>query len=99
MVVYIYVVRHVCIVCSWYLLDIILYWYRLGIGPEGRRIPIANPRGIFPRMYKCLIVNQDGSTYHIRHHFPHKIITLPLDPSTLSEEEREVSQYVCVVTY
>ena len=64
---------------------------RLGIGPDGKPLPIANPKNIFPRLYKCLLVNQDGSTYHIYHHYPHKIITLPLDPSTLSEEEREVS--------
>ncbi len=63
---------------------------RLGIGPDGKPLPIANPKGIFPRMYKCLIVNQDGSTLHAFHPYPHKIITLPLDPSTLSEEERMV---------
>ncbi len=43
-------------------------------------------------MFKCLVVNQDGSTYHIYHHYPHKIITLPLDPLTLTEEEKEVCE-------
>ena len=65
---------------------------RLGIGPDGRPLPIANPKTIVPRMFKCLVVNQDGSTYHIYHHYPHKIITLPLDPLTLTEEEKEVCE-------
>lgn len=59
-------------------------------------------------MYPVLLVNQDGSTYTIRHRSVHshtviypfshthtnnrsplRILTLPLDPSTLSAEERE----------
>ena len=39
-------------------------------------------------MYKVLVVNQDGSTYSISHQYPHEIIPLPLDLSTLTEEER-----------
>ena len=57
-------------------------------------------------MYPVLVVNQDGSTYTIRHRFilnpptfdsailpyrrtPLQILALPLDPSTLTKEERE----------
>ena len=42
-------------------------------------------------MYPCVVINQDGSSYHIEHEYPHHIITLPLDQSTLSEEELAVS--------
>ena len=61
---------------------------RLGVGPDGRRLPIHNTQKLFPKMYKVLVVNQDGSTYSISHQYPHKIIPLPLDLSTLTEEER-----------
>ena len=44
-------------------------------------------------MYPCLVVNQDGSTYHINHRYPHHIVTLPLDPLSLTQEEREVCIY------
>ena len=66
----------------------ILLLLRLGIGPDGRRLPVTNTKKLFPRMYKVLVVNQDGSTYSICHRYPHEIIPLPLDLSTLTEEER-----------
>ena len=65
--------------------------YSVGIGPDGHPLPIMNFRKLYPRMYPCIIVNQDGSSYHIEHEYPHHIITLPLDKSTLSEEELMVS--------
>lgn len=65
---------------------------KLGIGPDGKPLPIPNTKKLFPRMYPCLVVNQDGSTYHINHCHPHHIITLPLDPLTLTQEEREVRE-------
>ena len=68
-------------------------FYRLGIGPDGKPLPIPNTKKLFPHMYPCLVVNQDGSTYHINHRYPHHIITLPLDPLTLTQEEREVCIY------
>ena len=64
---------------------------RLGIGPDGKPLPIANTKKVFSRMYPVLVVNQDGSSYRIRHTTPHQIITLPLDPATLTEEQRKVS--------
>lgn len=73
-----------------------LYFFRLGIGPDGKPLPIPNTRKLFPCMYPVLVVNQDGSSYNIRHTTPHRIITLPLDPDTLSEEERIVSWLVVV---
>jgi hypothetical protein len=39
-------------------------------------------------MYDVLFVNPDGSTFRSRHEWPHGIIKLPIDPSTLSEEQR-----------
>lgn len=41
-------------------------------------------------MYQVLVVNQDGSSYSINHRYPHEMIPLPLDLSTLTEEERMV---------
>ena len=35
-----------------------------------------------------MIVNPDGSTYHIRHEKPLNFIRLPIDPSTLTADER-----------
>ncbi|XP_018016862.1 39S ribosomal protein L55, mitochondrial [Hyalella azteca] len=40
------------------------------------------------RMYPCLLVNSDGSTIKVRYEKPRKIIRLPVDVSTLTEEER-----------
>ena len=68
--------------------------FRLGIGPDGKQLPIPNTRKLFPRMYPVMVVNQDGSTYQIRHCTPHCIITLPLDPATLTEEERKVIHFI-----
>lgn len=65
--------------------------YRLGIGPDGKPLPIPNTKRLYPRLYPCLIVNQDGSTYQIYHHYPYEIITLPLDPNTLTLEQRQVN--------
>ena len=40
---------------------------RLGIGPDGAPLPQPNKKRLHPRMYPVLVVNQDGSTYTIRH--------------------------------
>ena len=58
------------------------------MGPDGKPLPQPNPKKLFPRLYKTLLVNPDGSTYTIRQSFPHRILTLPLDLDTLSAEER-----------
>lgn len=47
-------------------------------------------RTTYKRLYPTLLVNADGSTLTIRYHEPRKIIKLPLDLSTLSEEQRMV---------
>ncbi|XP_003389185.1 PREDICTED: uncharacterized protein LOC100639415 [Amphimedon queenslandica] len=61
---------------------------RLGsVAPNGKFLPIMNKKNIHPKLYECLLVNPDGSTYTIRTMYPYKIITLPLDLSKLSEEE------------
>ncbi|CAI8052451.1 39S ribosomal protein L55, mitochondrial, partial [Geodia barretti] len=62
---------------------------RLGIGPDGKPLPQPNKKRIHPRMYPVLVVNQDGSTYTMRHRTPLRILALPLDPATLTPEERE----------
>lgn len=40
---------------------------KLGLGPDGKPLPMPNYKRIHPRMYKVLMVNQDGSTYTTRH--------------------------------
>eukprot|EP00794_Sanderia_malayensis_P007924 gene7924-8779_t len=46
-------------------------------------------RRLYPRMYNVHIINPDGSSYVARHPEPIGVIRLPLDPSTLSDEERK----------
>ena len=40
------------------------------------------------KKYRVLLVHPDGSTITIRNHEPRPIIRLPIDITTLSEEER-----------
>lgn len=40
-------------------------------------------------MYKVRLVQPDGSSFTIRYHEPLKLIRLPVDPSTLTDEERK----------
>nr|CAD7586681.1 unnamed protein product [Timema genevievae] len=44
-------------------------------------------RAIYARTYPTIVVLPDGSSVNIRYHEPRKIIKLPLDLSTLTEEE------------
>ena len=84
---------------------------RLGIGPDGKPLTQPNKKKLHPRMYPVLVVNQDGSTYTVRHRSlpttprfhsvvlpfrrtPLQILPLPLDPSTLTAEEREERERV-----
>ena len=80
-----------------FIASIYIIVYRLGIGPDGKPLPIPNVKKVYPRMYPVLVVNQDGSSYHIRHTTPHQIITLPLDPATLTEEQRKVCSILASV--
>lgn len=61
---------------------------RLGIGPDGKPLPRPNPKKLYPRLYNTLLVQPDGSTYTIRHRFPHEILALPIDPDSLTTEEK-----------
>lgn len=44
---------------------------------------------MYPRVYKVRLQQPDGSTYTIRYHEPRKLIRLPVDPSSLTEEEKK----------
>ncbi|XP_034824931.1 large ribosomal subunit protein mL55 [Maniola hyperantus] len=46
-------------------------------------------REVFTRMYPTKVVLANGASINIRYHEPRKIIKLPLDLSTLSEDERK----------
>ncbi|XP_052098051.1 39S ribosomal protein L55, mitochondrial-like [Mytilus californianus] len=46
-------------------------------------------RSIFRQMYPTTLVLPDGATINIRYHEPRRIIKLPLDLETLSEEEKK----------
>nr|CAB3263989.1 39S ribosomal protein L55, mitochondrial-like [Phallusia mammillata] len=45
-------------------------------------------RPVYPRMYKTMVVLENGSTITVRLREPRKILKLPVDMSKLSEEER-----------
>ncbi|KAL7884868.1 hypothetical protein AOLI_G00076380 [Acnodon oligacanthus] len=44
----------------------------------------------YERMYPVLLVRPDGSTINIRYREPKRIVMMPIDITTLSEEERKV---------
>ncbi|XP_060788111.1 large ribosomal subunit protein mL55 [Neoarius graeffei] len=43
----------------------------------------------YERMYPVLLIRPDGSTINIRYKEPRRIIMMPVDITTLSEEERK----------
>uniref|UniRef100_A0A8C3YRA1 Mitochondrial ribosomal protein L55 n=1 Tax=Catagonus wagneri TaxID=51154 RepID=A0A8C3YRA1_9CETA len=45
-------------------------------------------RQTYARLYPVLLVKQDGSTIHIRYMEPRRILTMPVDLDSLSQEER-----------
>ncbi|XP_066593178.1 large ribosomal subunit protein mL55 [Prorops nasuta] len=47
-------------------------------------------RKVFARTYPTALVFPDGSSINIDYHEPRKIIKLPLDLSTLTEEQRKL---------
>ena len=49
---------------------------RLGIGADGKPLPVPNKKRIYPRMYSVLMVNQDGSTYLTRLKFVYTMYTV-----------------------
>ncbi|KAJ8277779.1 hypothetical protein GJAV_G00079800 [Gymnothorax javanicus] len=46
-------------------------------------------RQTYERMYPVLLVRPDGSTINIRYREPKRMLMMPVDLSTLSEEERK----------
>ncbi|XP_026104784.1 39S ribosomal protein L55, mitochondrial [Carassius auratus] len=44
----------------------------------------------YERMYPVLLVRPDGSTINIRYKEPRRIMKMPVDITTLSEEERKI---------
>ncbi|XP_018414136.1 PREDICTED: 39S ribosomal protein L55, mitochondrial [Nanorana parkeri] len=49
-------------------------------------------RTTYLRTYPLLLVHPDGSTITIHYKEPRKLLTLPIDITTLTEEERKVRQ-------
>ncbi|OQV25440.1 hypothetical protein BV898_01115 [Hypsibius exemplaris] len=47
-------------------------------------------RTTYTRLYPTMIVQPDGSTINIRYKEPRRIITLPFDLTTLTEEEQRL---------
>merc|ERR1711881_197932 len=43
----------------------------------------------YARTYKVRVINQDGSSFMTRYHEPVGVIQLPLDPASLSEEQKK----------
>lgn len=46
-------------------------------------------KSVYPRVYKVRLQQPDGSSYTIRYHEPHELIRLPVDPNSLTEEEKQ----------
>ncbi|KAM3620625.1 uncharacterized protein V6R79_026057 [Siganus canaliculatus] len=46
----------------------------------------------YERLYPVMLVQPDGSTINIRYKEPRRILTMPVNLSTLSEEERRARQ-------
>ena len=63
-----------------------------GIATDGSLIPLPNWKRLQYRMYKVLMVQPDGSTYHVHHPFPYEIIKMPLDLSVMTEEQKQLLQ-------
>ena len=55
---------------------------------ETKLIPLPRHKQVIAQTYPLLLVNSDGSTIRIRHKWPHMIIKLPIDLSTLSEDQK-----------
>ena len=45
-------------------------------------------KSVYPRVYKVRLQQPNGSTFTIRYHEPRELIRLPVDPDTLTEEEK-----------
>ena len=67
-----------------------LFYSYGGIAADGSLIPLPNWKRLQYRMYKVLLVQPDGSTYHIRHPFPYEIVKMPLDLDMMTEEQKEL---------
>ncbi|KAM4688800.1 large ribosomal subunit protein mL55 [Discoglossus pictus] len=50
---------------------------------------VRSGRQAYSRTYPVLLVQPDGSTIHIQYKEPRRILTMPVDITTLSEEERK----------
>ena len=61
-----------------------------GIATDGSLIPLPNWKRLQYRMYKVLMVQPDGSSYHIHHPFPYEIIKMPLDLNLMTEEQKHL---------
>ncbi|XP_055778701.1 39S ribosomal protein L55, mitochondrial-like [Salvelinus fontinalis] len=51
---------------------------------------VRSSRQKYERFYPLLLVQPDGSTINIRYKEPKRILMMPVDISTLSEEERKM---------
>ncbi|XP_072536976.1 large ribosomal subunit protein mL55 [Salminus brasiliensis] len=56
---------------------------------SNRTSVVRHGRQKYERMYPVLLVHPDGSTINIRYREPKRIVMMPVDISTLSEEERK----------
>ncbi|XP_072294650.1 large ribosomal subunit protein mL55 [Eucyclogobius newberryi] len=49
-------------------------------------------RQLYERSFPVLLLRPDGSTVHVRYREPRRLLVMPVDMSTLSEEERKSRQ-------
>ncbi|CAL8256081.1 unnamed protein product [Merluccius merluccius] len=78
-----------------------LFWSAVSVAPFHVHTPQHNSnrtsvvrcgRQKYERLYPVLLVRPDGSTINIRYKEPRKIIMMPVDILTLSEEQRKLRQ-------
>jgi len=82
---------HACVYYSQLSYHVLFLLYSYGsIAADGSLIPYPNPKKIQYRMYKVLMVQPDGSTYHIYHPQPYGIVKMPLDLNVMTEQQKEL---------
>lgn len=59
---------------------------------SNRTSVVRSGRQVYERSFPVLLLRPDGSTVHVRYKEPRRILVMPVDVSTLSEEERRARQ-------
>ncbi|CAL8269869.1 unnamed protein product [Arctogadus glacialis] len=83
---------HVCHTVPWSEVSVALFHVHAPQYNSNRTSVVRCGRQKYERVYPVLLVRPDGSTINIRYKEPRKILMMPVDLSTLSEEQRKARQ-------